>query len=225
MRPRRPRGPQDPTSAPSLPAQPLPITAASTNHLAPLPPSSSRVRLLSQSLDASPQRAARSGPSPPSPLAPAPRGGGRGGKRRRGKMAAPREAAVAQRIDPAREPGLSPEQRRFMAQVELAQRQRALQKRLRGRNVLLALGIGAVTAGICILQGREGTGRGLGVCGGSRCAPGALLNAPQTATPSTRCLRSASWTSWSWRRRRRGPGPRNGSGARPPEGGPAPDTA
>uniref|UniRef100_A0A493T271 Uncharacterized protein n=1 Tax=Anas platyrhynchos platyrhynchos TaxID=8840 RepID=A0A493T271_ANAPP len=64
------------------------------------------------------------------------------GKRRRGKMAAPREAAVAQRIDPAREPGLSPEQRRFMAQVELAQRQRALQKRLRGRNVLLALGIG-----------------------------------------------------------------------------------
>ncbi|XP_047907823.1 cytochrome c oxidase assembly factor 3 homolog, mitochondrial [Anser cygnoides] len=67
-------------------------------------------------------------------------------------MAAPGEAggeaAVAQRIDPAREPGLSPEQRRFMAQVELAQRQRALQRRLRGRNVLLALGIGAVTAGI-----------------------------------------------------------------------------
>uniref|UniRef100_A0A8B9C5Z7 Cytochrome c oxidase assembly factor 3 n=1 Tax=Anser brachyrhynchus TaxID=132585 RepID=A0A8B9C5Z7_9AVES len=68
------------------------------------------------------------------------------------------EAAVAQRIDPAREPGLSPEQRRFMAQVELAQRQRALQRRLRGRNVLLALGVGAVTAGICILRARRGPG-------------------------------------------------------------------
>ncbi|XP_050767929.1 cytochrome c oxidase assembly factor 3 homolog, mitochondrial [Gymnogyps californianus] len=67
-------------------------------------------------------------------------------------MAAPREpggeAAFARRIDPAREPGLSPEQRLLMAQVERAQRQRALQRRLRGRNVLLALGIGAVTFGI-----------------------------------------------------------------------------
>nr|XP_054505630.1 cytochrome c oxidase assembly factor 3 homolog, mitochondrial [Agelaius phoeniceus] len=72
-------------------------------------------------------------------------------------MAAPREpgeAAFARRIDPAREPGLSPEQRRLMAQVEYAQRQRALQRRLRSRNVLLALGIGAVTFGICILRGR-----------------------------------------------------------------------
>lgn len=97
-------------------------------------------------------------------------------KWRRGKMAAPGEAggeaAVAQRIDPAREPGLSPEQRRFMAQVELAQRQRALQRRLRGRNVLLALGIGAVTAGICILRAGRGPGEGLGgLPVRSRCAP------------------------------------------------------
>ncbi|XP_042692583.1 cytochrome c oxidase assembly factor 3 homolog, mitochondrial [Centrocercus urophasianus] len=67
-------------------------------------------------------------------------------------MAEPREpvgeAAFARRIDPEREPGLSPEQRRFMAQVERAQRQRALQRQLRSRNVLLALGIGVVTAGI-----------------------------------------------------------------------------
>uniref|UniRef100_A0A8C9FNH4 Cytochrome c oxidase assembly factor 3 n=1 Tax=Pavo cristatus TaxID=9049 RepID=A0A8C9FNH4_PAVCR len=62
------------------------------------------------------------------------------------------EAVFARRIDPEREPGLSPEQRRFMAQVERAQRQRALQRQLRSRNVLLALGIGVVTAGICILQ-------------------------------------------------------------------------
>ncbi|XP_058713910.1 cytochrome c oxidase assembly factor 3 homolog, mitochondrial [Poecile atricapillus] len=71
---------------------------------------------------------------------------------RRGKMAAPGQpgeaAAFARRIDPAREPGLSPEQRRLMAQVEYAQRQRVLQRRLRSRNVLLALGIGAVTFGI-----------------------------------------------------------------------------
>ncbi|XP_061873526.1 cytochrome c oxidase assembly factor 3 homolog, mitochondrial [Colius striatus] len=70
-----------------------------------------------------------------------------------GKMAAaPREpggeAAFAKRIDPAREPGLSPQQRLLMAQVESAQRRRALQRRLRSRNVLLALGIGAVTLGI-----------------------------------------------------------------------------
>ncbi|KAM6107927.1 cytochrome c oxidase assembly factor 3 homolog, mitochondrial [Pterocles gutturalis] len=67
-------------------------------------------------------------------------------------MAAPgepgREAAFARRIDPAREPGLSPQQRQLMAQVERAQRQRALQRRLRGRNTLLALGIGAVALGI-----------------------------------------------------------------------------
>ncbi|NXS61229.1 COA3 factor, partial [Brachypteracias leptosomus] len=67
-------------------------------------------------------------------------------------MAAPREpggeAAFARRIDPSREPGLSPGQRQLMAQVERAQRQRALQRRLRGRNVLLALGIGAVAFGI-----------------------------------------------------------------------------
>ncbi|NWQ61550.1 COA3 factor, partial [Neopipo cinnamomea] len=60
----------------------------------------------------------------------------------------PGAAAFAKRIDPAREPGLSPEQRRLMAQVEYAQRQRVLQRRLRGRNTLLALGIGAVTLGV-----------------------------------------------------------------------------
>uniref|UniRef100_A0A8D0FKU1 Cytochrome c oxidase assembly factor 3 n=1 Tax=Strix occidentalis caurina TaxID=311401 RepID=A0A8D0FKU1_STROC len=60
----------------------------------------------------------------------------------------PHGVAFARRIDPAREPGLSPEQRLLMAQVERAQRQRALQRRLRGRNALLALGIGAVAAGI-----------------------------------------------------------------------------
>ncbi|XP_068775111.1 cytochrome c oxidase assembly factor 3 homolog, mitochondrial [Struthio camelus] len=65
---------------------------------------------------------------------------------RRGEAAA--EAAVARRIDPAREPGLSPEQRRLMAEVERAQRQRALQRRLRGRNALLGIGIGAVVLGI-----------------------------------------------------------------------------
>lgn len=86
-------------------------------------------------------------------------------------MAAPREpggeAAFAQRIDPAREPGLSPEQRLLMARVERAQRQRALQRRLRGRNVLLALGIGAVALGICILRG-AGPGRGGRAAAGPR---------------------------------------------------------
>uniref|UniRef100_H0YX31 Uncharacterized protein n=1 Tax=Taeniopygia guttata TaxID=59729 RepID=H0YX31_TAEGU len=85
-------------------------------------------------------------------------------------MAAPNEpgqAEFARRIDPAREPGLSPEQRRLMAQVEHAQRQRALQRRLRSRNVLLALGIGAVTFGICILRGTVGPG-------GSGAAPAAF---------------------------------------------------
>lgn len=62
-----------------------------------------------------------------------------------------REAAFARRIDPRQEPGLSPQQRLHMEQVE-----RALRSRLRGRNVLLALGIGAVTVGICILRGRGG---------------------------------------------------------------------
>ncbi|XP_065555065.1 cytochrome c oxidase assembly factor 3 homolog, mitochondrial [Lathamus discolor] len=52
-----------------------------------------------------------------------------------------REAAVARRIDPRREPGLSPQQRLRMEQVERALRSRR-------RNALLALGIGAVTVGI-----------------------------------------------------------------------------
>ncbi|XP_042643148.1 cytochrome c oxidase assembly factor 3 homolog, mitochondrial-like [Tyto alba] len=58
------------------------------------------------------------------------------------------EAPFARRIDPGREPGLSPEQRLLMARVERAQRHRALQRRLRGRNALLALGIGAAVVGI-----------------------------------------------------------------------------
>lgn len=94
----------------------------------------------------------------------------------------PGEAAFARRIDPSREPGLSPEQRRLMAQVEYAQRQRALQRRLRSRNVLLALGIGAVTFGICILGGRARPGglrdrEGSGV-GGPGPRPQLFLNSP-----------------------------------------------
>ncbi|NXX20151.1 COA3 factor, partial [Podargus strigoides] len=58
------------------------------------------------------------------------------------------EAPFARRIDPSQEPGLSPGQRLLMAQVERAQRQRALQRRLRGRNALLAIGVGAVALGI-----------------------------------------------------------------------------
>uniref|UniRef100_A0A8C3UKZ2 COA3 factor n=1 Tax=Catharus ustulatus TaxID=91951 RepID=A0A8C3UKZ2_CATUS len=93
------------------------------------------------------------------------------------------EAAFARRIDPSREPGLSPEQRRLMAQVEYAQRQRALQRRLRSRNVLLALGIGAVTFGICILGGRTRPGalrdRGREGSGGdSGPRPQLFLNSP-----------------------------------------------
>ncbi|OXB55290.1 hypothetical protein ASZ78_014084 [Callipepla squamata] len=75
-------------------------------------------------------------------------------------MAAPREpgggAAFSRRADAERDPdpdpdpdpGRSPERRRLTAQVERAQRYRAFQRQLRGRNVLLALGIGAVTAAI-----------------------------------------------------------------------------
>ncbi|KAG6929852.1 cytochrome c oxidase assembly factor 3 [Chelydra serpentina] len=61
-------------------------------------------------------------------------------------MAAPREpGGDAKRIDPAREP----EQRRVMQRAEEALRQRGLQRRrLRGRNVLTGLGIGAVVLGI-----------------------------------------------------------------------------
>lgn len=92
----------------------------------------------------------------------------------------PGEAAFARRIDPSREPGLSPEQRRLMAQVEYAQRQRALQRRLRSRNVLLALGIGAVTFGICILGGRARPGglrdrEGSGVGGQGRARSFSLI--------------------------------------------------
>ncbi|XP_050790639.1 cytochrome c oxidase assembly factor 3 homolog, mitochondrial [Gopherus flavomarginatus] len=73
-------------------------------------------------------------------------GAGRGSA---GKMAAPREpgrdseAAFAKRIDPAREPELSAEQRRVTQRAE-----EALRRRLRGRNLLTGLGIGAVVLGI-----------------------------------------------------------------------------
>ncbi|XP_030397031.1 cytochrome c oxidase assembly factor 3 homolog, mitochondrial [Gopherus evgoodei] len=78
-------------------------------------------------------------------------GAGRGSA---GKMSAPREpgrdseAAFAKRIDPAREPELSAEQRRVMQRAEEALRRRGLQRRLRGRNLLTGLGIGAVALGI-----------------------------------------------------------------------------
>ncbi|XP_019361218.1 PREDICTED: cytochrome c oxidase assembly factor 3 homolog, mitochondrial isoform X2 [Gavialis gangeticus] len=60
----------------------------------------------------------------------------------------PREDGVAKQIDPARDPGLSAEQRRLVQNVEHAHQQRVMQRRLRGRNVLLALGIGSITLGI-----------------------------------------------------------------------------
>ncbi|KAM7137682.1 cytochrome c oxidase assembly factor 3 homolog, mitochondrial [Macrochelys suwanniensis] len=59
-----------------------------------------------------------------------------------GKMAAPREpGGDSKRMEPAR----SAEQRRVMQRAEEA---RGLQRRLRGRNVLTGLGIGAVVLGI-----------------------------------------------------------------------------
>ncbi|KYO46453.1 cytochrome c oxidase assembly factor 3-like protein, mitochondrial [Alligator mississippiensis] len=60
----------------------------------------------------------------------------------------PREEVVSKRIDPARDPDLSVEQRRIIQSLEYAQQQRAMQRRLRGRNALLALGIGSITLGI-----------------------------------------------------------------------------
>ncbi|CAM5178836.1 unnamed protein product [Eretmochelys imbricata] len=58
-------------------------------------------------------------------------------------MAAPREpGGGAQRTEP------EPEPRRVVQRAEGALRQRALQRRLRGRNLLTGLGIGAVVLGI-----------------------------------------------------------------------------
>ncbi|CAM4635467.1 cytochrome c oxidase assembly factor 3 homolog, mitochondrial [Lepidochelys kempii] len=60
-------------------------------------------------------------------------------------MAAPREpGGGAQRTEPEPEP----EPRRVVQRAEGALRQRALQRRLRGRNLLTGLGIGAVVLGI-----------------------------------------------------------------------------
>lgn len=63
----------------------------------------------------------------------------------------PKEPAApfATRIDPTKE-GLSKEQMHFIRQIELEQWKRKTQK-LRGRNVVTGLAIGALVMGICIL--------------------------------------------------------------------------
>ncbi|XP_034564524.1 cytochrome c oxidase assembly factor 3 homolog, mitochondrial isoform X2 [Notolabrus celidotus] len=58
-------------------------------------------------------------------------------------------APVATRIDPMKE-GLSQEQIHFIRQVELQQWKKKTQK-LRARNVVTGLAIGALVLGICIL--------------------------------------------------------------------------
>lgn len=59
------------------------------------------------------------------------------------------KAPFATRIDPTKE-GLSQEQINFIRQVELQQWQKKTQK-LRTRNVVTGLAIGALVMGICIL--------------------------------------------------------------------------
>lgn len=61
-------------------------------------------------------------------------------------------APFATRIDPMKE-GLSPEQIHFIRQVELEQWRKKTQK-LRTRNVVTGLAIGALVLGICILAKR-----------------------------------------------------------------------
>ncbi|KAI2658883.1 cytochrome c oxidase assembly factor 3 mitochondrial [Labeo rohita] len=60
------------------------------------------------------------------------------------------EAQFAKRIDPAKA-DLTREQLQFIRQVELAQWRKKTDK-LRGRNVVTGLAIGAVVLGICILH-------------------------------------------------------------------------
>lgn len=62
------------------------------------------------------------------------------------------KAPFATRIDPTKE-GLSQEQINFIRQVELQQWQKKTQK-LRTRNVVTGLAIGALVMGICILAER-----------------------------------------------------------------------
>lgn len=59
-------------------------------------------------------------------------------------------AAYATRIDPSKEEGLSKEQVHFIRQVELEQWRKKTHK-LRTRNVVTGLAIGALVLGICIL--------------------------------------------------------------------------
>ena len=59
------------------------------------------------------------------------------------------EAQFAKRVDPAKE-ALSPEQLRFIQQVEVEQWKKRTHK-LRGRNIATGLAIGAMVMGICIL--------------------------------------------------------------------------
>ncbi|XP_028332378.1 cytochrome c oxidase assembly factor 3 homolog, mitochondrial isoform X2 [Gouania willdenowi] len=59
------------------------------------------------------------------------------------------DAPYATRVDPTKEP-LSPEQQHFIRQVELEQWKRRT-VRLRGRNAVTGLAIGALVLGICIL--------------------------------------------------------------------------
>ncbi|XP_036073170.1 cytochrome c oxidase assembly factor 3 homolog, mitochondrial isoform X1 [Oryzias melastigma] len=59
------------------------------------------------------------------------------------------EAPVATRIDPTKE-GLSREQMHFIRQVEMEQWKKKTSK-LRTRNVVTGLAIGAIVLGICIL--------------------------------------------------------------------------
>lgn len=59
-------------------------------------------------------------------------------------------AAYATRIDPSKEEGLSKEQIHFIRQVELEQWKKKTHK-LRTRNVVTGLAIGALVLGICIL--------------------------------------------------------------------------
>ncbi|KAM8730639.1 cytochrome c oxidase assembly factor 3 homolog, mitochondrial isoform X2 [Acanthopagrus latus] len=63
------------------------------------------------------------------------------------------KAPFATRIDPTKE-GLSQEQINFIRQVELQQWQKKTQK-LRTRNVVTGLAIGALVMGICILAERS----------------------------------------------------------------------
>lgn len=59
------------------------------------------------------------------------------------------EAAFAKRIDPKKD-HLTPEQKQFIQRVETEQWKKNMQK-LRGRNILTGLAIGAMVIGICIL--------------------------------------------------------------------------